>query len=580
MTVATAVEVRSSGVAEPGPILRTAWSLGRSATAVEGKGSATPPGAQSFRSNWQAQLASLGSGGSEVDIAQKSAELESSAPEPDAGNLAVERPAFNGVLPPPLRLPEVRQPGSLETNSIASYGLIQPGPTTGIVSVEQPGSAARIKEIVTRQSGPVARPERPNKVEKEKPDSAAQPVASIPGTHDFVLPAVPVTVGGVAVPSTPVHETPVLRHSPELFTALAKTFSANSGASGIEVQSAQTNALPPRAIAQQASDARPDSSTELPSSSTSKDANSADDLKNAIAAPTGESAPRMEAPIAAAEPSLVLNPEAGPISSTVSQLSPQAVPVQGAEDVRLAGGNSALPVTTRRATREVVTAMPAGHGGVATPVQFTALPGDAMGLLHDPQGALRGDAGSVTGTGNGTAAPALRETFSALDAEAAPGAPALTHATGRQVEAGFQDPALGWIGVRADLSGGGVHASLVPDSVASAQELGRHMDGINNYLAEQHTPVASLGMAAPNGRGADASGGDGFGQGTQQGSQQGSQQGTDQNAQQYVNAERQPDRTISREDSDKVVPAVNPGSRVEVGNSTYGASGAHISVMA
>jgi len=100
-----------------------------------------------------------------------------------------------------------------------------------------------------------------------------------------------------------------------------------------------------------------------------------------------------------------------------------------------------------------------------------------------------------------------------------------THSTAYQAEAGFEDPALGWVGVRADLSGGAVHASLLPGSEQAAQELGRHMDGLNTYLAEQHTAVDSLVMAAPTGRAAAEHGLEhGLGQGMQQELRQGSGQ--------------------------------------------------------
>ena len=127
-----------------------------------------------------------------------------------------------------------------------------------------------------------------------------------------------------------------------------------------------------------------------------------------------------------------------------------------------------------------------------------------------------------------------REAIAALDAEAEPGTPAWTHAGARKAEAGFKDPTLGWVGVRADASGGTVHAALVPDSEQAAQELGRHLGGLNTYLKEQHTPVGSLTMDAPGGRGADAAAGQGMGQGGERGTGhdpgQGPPQGTDQQA--------------------------------------------------
>ena len=114
-----------------------------------------------------------------------------------------------------------------------------------------------------------------------------------------------------------------------------------------------------------------------------------------------------------------------------------------------------------------------------------------------------------------------------------------THASARQAEAGFHDASLGWVGVRADLNGGGVHASLVPSSVEAAAELGKHMDGLNSYLVEQHTPVDSLVMAAATERGssADHSLGQGMQQGAGQGGNHGANQGQSHSTQQQNHAE-------------------------------------------
>jgi hypothetical protein len=164
----------------------------------------------------------------------------------------------------------------------------------------------------------------------------------------------------------------------------------------------------------------------------------------------------------------------------------------------------------------------------------------------------------------------MRETFAALDAGPAPGAPTWTHAGARQVEAGFADPALGWIGVRADSSGGAVHASLVPGSPEAAQELGSHIDGLNAYLAEQHTPVASLGMATPGGGG------------TNHGAGQGPEQGTGQNGQQQAYSEPQSSPALRMPDVDRqaaagaAVHGVGP-NEPETGQ---GGTGTHISVVA
>jgi hypothetical protein len=84
-------------------------------------------------------------------------------------------------------------------------------------------------------------------------------------------------------------------------------------------------------------------------------------------------------------------------------------------------------------------------------------------------------------------------TFAALDA-GRPSPPATwIHAGTRHAEAGFLDPALGWVGVRADAVGDRVHAAVVPDSAEAAQVLGTHLAGLNAFLSEQHGATITMG---------------------------------------------------------------------------------------
>jgi hypothetical protein len=130
-----------------------------------------------------------------------------------------------------------------------------------------------------------------------------------------------------------------------------------------------------------------------------------------------------------------------------------------------------------------------GAGSEASSVSFAVanLAGDAAGA-HESVGAtaVREPAGHV-------AAP--QDTFAALDSGLT--APGWVHAGARRAEAGFQDPALGWVSVRADLNAGDVHASVVPGSAEAAQSLSGHMTGLGAYLAAEHAPVATLTMAEP-----------------------------------------------------------------------------------
>ena len=168
-------------------------------------------------------------------------------------------------------------------------------------------------------------------------------------------------------------------------------------------------------------------------------------------------------------------------------------------------------------------AQPAAHAVLAQQVEAGAVgmarvPGGAEGTT----GALTAHAGATADAAAGTAPV---ETFAAIDAGTRVGTPGWIHAGGQTAEAGFQDPALGWVGVRADMSGGGVHASLVPGSAEAAQALSGHLAGLNAYLAEQHTPVATLTLAAPSGSGLEA----GAGQSMQQGAGQNFNQDAERN---------------------------------------------------
>jgi hypothetical protein len=89
------------------------------------------------------------------------------------------------------------------------------------------------------------------------------------------------------------------------------------------------------------------------------------------------------------------------------------------------------------------------------------------------------------------------------------------------------------VGVRADLGGGSVHASLVPGSAEAAQMLGSHLAGLNDYLAERHSAVSPVTMAGHEGGGsssANAQSGSGANSGSHSGSQSSAQQDSAGNA--------------------------------------------------
>jgi hypothetical protein len=141
-------------------------------------------------------------------------------------------------------------------------------------------------------------------------------------------------------------------------------------------------------------------------------------------------------------------------------------------------------------------------------------------------------AGESSSDAKAIATPEPRETFEALDSESGLGRPAWVHSGTQRAEAGFEDPALGWVGVRAESGGGKVHAEVVSGSTDAAQALSGHLAGLNAYLAEHHTQVETLTVTAPESRPTGMAGDRGAGQEMQQGSgQQTGQQSGQQPAQ-------------------------------------------------
>jgi len=187
---------------------------------------------------------------------------------------------------------------------------------------------------------------------------------------------------------------------------------------------------------------------------------------------------------------------------------------------------------------------------------------------------------------NGATAPVLaavptgpdsREAFAALDAAGTAGNPPWFHAGAQRAEAGFQDPTLGWVSVRADMSRGGVHAELVPGSTDAAQALSGHLAGLNAYLSEHHTAVESVTVTSPE------SGWSGFGsgQGTGAETRQETSQQSGQQATQDISAGFPLNTASRRSDSSAATSEPLTGFiGMERGAEMSSPGGMHISVMA
>jgi hypothetical protein len=196
-------------------------------------------------------------------------------------------------------------------------------------------------------------------------------------------------------------------------------------------------------------------------------------------------------------------------------------------------------------------------------------PAEASALARVPTAAHGNAGGKEGGVASGApAASSTEQAFAALDAGTAVGNSGWVHAGTRRAEAGFQDPALGWIGVRAEMGAGGINASLVPASAEAAQVLGGHMAGLNHYLAQEHSQVETLTLASLDAGGAGARSGEG---GRQQEAGGGGGQWTGEQGQSAGGSSLSPPpaREVSYPSTG---PAAFPVSAASSGN--------HISVMA
>jgi hypothetical protein len=277
-----------------------------------------------------------------------------------------------------------------------------------------------------------------------------------------------------------------------------------------------------------------------------------------------------------APPSQALNANSDALQAAVgtgADLSASAIAAANAEKTGPESGKpSTQQVTAQQAHRDgagqaaqtathVVLAQQAGAGVEAS--SLGRVPAGAEGAAN----ATTAHAGATAATIAGSAAD---ETFAAIDAGTRVGAPGWIHAGGRTAEAGFEDPALGWVGVRADLSGGSVHAALMPGSAEAAQALSGHLAGLNAYLTEQHTPVATLTLAASGGNSAEA----GAGQSMQQDTGQNAQGNTP--AQAHVSSQSGASAIASPPAQTAANESGGLNSLTEMGETR----GVHISVMA
>jgi len=178
----------------------------------------------------------------------------------------------------------------------------------------------------------------------------------------------------------------------------------------------------------------------------------------------------------------------------------------GVDKSRLGSGTQSTQQSLARTVQGVAAGEAVSSTSHPVVAQSSGAAADASAWVRNPAGAheVLSAASSVAAGSTGTQDITAREAIASLDAAPAVGTPNWLHAASRQAEAGFQDPALGWVGVRADLDGGIVHATVLTSSSEAAQALSGHLAGLSSYLTEQQTPVATLTITTSVGSGLEA----------------------------------------------------------------------------
>lgn len=281
---------------------------------------------------------------------------------------------------------------------------------------------------------------------------------------------------------------------------------------------------------------------------------------------------------------------AAPAASTALPHVAPSAPMAGASDAKGAAGDgpsngsgngSGERTTVARPLRAGIASAPAEQ--IASAHQSAPPPNGALPIRDLAQISVATPAPVEAGGSVSSHAPmSTEDAFTALDSSVADAAPTWLHAGAQRAEAGYQDPALGWVSVRAGLEGGNVHASLVPGSADAASALGGHLAELNTYLAAHHSEVAAVTLAAPESRAGESAIGMSSNQTTQHGTGQSADTGTEQGSRHGTrpdaNSSEQPEEGIGTV-AERSVGAVHPLAIDIQAASTRGA-GVRISVMA
>lgn len=491
---------------------RTLREADSSATAVPARGAKIPTAAYSPSGAMMGAGAAVSGQSATKEPEESPASSATSLPAAKGGTAFKDGTASSEALPEKASSPEQSSPENLSSSKACSKDLSSAAAEPSESSVQAQKQSENAYSSGARKAGPRDKDSRNSSqaVPMAVPASDS-PVQQLPSPGmPFSLPVQPV-INAVPAASEANGEATTQKNSGGIRETSHGAILARSGGSGLAE-------APPSA---------PVSRSSLETAESATGAREASAEENRFEPPAqlkleGESRPAVPAadfrPQPAAEAEMAMGSARAQSAERSAQAGAQQMPGNDLSitDATLSPASPAIGpgATISRAVHQKTTSNSAAEigsqragGAFSGPLAATPAEASAMARVPAAEHGLGGTKESVLASG--TAENSAQHTFTVLDAGTAVGNPGWVHAGTRRAEAGFEDPALGWIGVRAEMGAGGIHASLVPASAEAAQVLGGHIEGLNHYLAQERSPVETLNLASMESGGAHAGAGQG-----------------------------------------------------------------------
>jgi hypothetical protein len=551
---------------------------------------------ESFRSNWCCMMASLETAESATD---KDSGLESASEFPSQSTQQSPKPsAMRGA-----RIPQQTATAAPDTHGPASLPGVSNRPSPVVPKPGIGGSDYRIQEPQQRSADPAKKSVTPGSqdVSTAKADTSFFAVDQMPSPQSSLpTQAIPISFISVAMPEPNRIQRfdESVRNRPD---ALQATGSAPAPVlSADQPTGSQTNgpALPADTSGGRESAVRHEPENQISGRSIAVPSEVTDvgvESKAWIIEATSFALASPAHALPAAKASPVLggtnsgSRALGTVQNTPVQASPGIASPHRSETSQAGTNSSQAPATADAALsyRSVLKRIVPSPRG-ASSASIAATQKSAAGTASVPLAVASGQAQTspasafevrvpidhdrTSGPNNANdSAPAKNYASDTLDAKENPDPLQWTRLSARNAEAGYEDPALGWVGVRAHTGAGGVHASVIAANADAAQSLNSHLAGLHAYLAERHAPVQTLNIAsAENARAAQ---GMNSGQGDL-GDRQAQQSRQDENANAVNTAGKASDPSPSRSElNSRLSSEPVTGAPVSVG-------GHYVSVMA